>query len=461
MKLNKYLMYSLVMLAVAGLLTHFNGFNETAQMATVFGVVGALAASMPTMTVAGYCGTMLTGADDDPTILATEIRAAIRDLGGTKTRLEEVATDFKGRLEKGEKLSADLKGQVDDLLTKFNIATQNIAELEQKAASGAPGGSASKIKSVGEQFVESDAFKSFNGEGPTSVKATITTVLAGGAAGDGLMAPAFRDPDLVRIPRRVTVDDLIPRITINSSSVDYARQKTRNNNAAMVAEGAQKPYSDYSWESVTVPTRTLAHLAKVTRQAWEDAPRLMGEINSEMIYGLDLLREAQILFGTGTGQNLHGIVPQATDFVMPAGAPALATLNKIDVLRLAMLNLFLRGYQPDGHVLNSADWAFIELMKDGEERYLVASPFTGTRQQLWGLPVLDTPAMTQGDFLTGAFRIGATYYARNGIEIKLSTENDKDFEFNLGTVRAEERGALAVKRPAAFETGNFADILTP
>lgn len=459
MKLNKYLLYSLVMLAVAGLMTYFNGFTELAQMATGLGVVGTLSASLPAVNL-GY-GSLVGCDGDDPAKLAEEIRTAIKGLGETKSKLEGVAADFKGRFEKGEKLTADVKGQVDELLTKFNISVQRIADLEQKASAGDVPGGANKVKSVGEQFIESDGFKSFSGDGKMSVKATITTVLAGGTAGDGLMTPAYRDNDLVRIPRRATIDDLIPSINIDSSAVDYARQLTRNNAAAMVAEAGSKPYSDYSWESVTVPVRTMAHLAKVTRQAWEDAPRLMGEINSELVYGLDLLREAQILFGSGVGQNLHGIVPQATDFVMPAGAPAVATLTRIDVLRLAMLNLVLRGYQADGHVLNSADWAYIELMKDGEARYLLSSPFTGARQQLWGLPVLDTPAMTQGDFLTGAFRIGATYYRRAGIEVKLSTENDKDFEQNLGTIRAEERGAIAVKRPAAFETGTFATILTP
>lgn len=455
MNVNKYTGFGLTFIVAAiaygGL---FAGFNDMGvQFAIAQGVVCVLASVMPKIDL-GIAG--LRGCDNDPNALFEGIQKAI---SGLQDRIKEQAETIAGKMEKGEKITHDLKAQVDEALTDLNA---RFKELEQKAASGiaVPGGKP-QFKSVGEQFVESEGYESFKGRNDkTSVKATITTTLAGGNAGDGLMTPAYRDNDLVRIPRRVTVDDLIPVINIDSSSVDYAKQKTRNNNAAMVAEAGEKPYSDYSWESATVPVRTMAHLAKITRQAWEDAPRLIGEINSELIYGLDLLRESQILFGTGVGQNLHGIVPQATSFVAPTGAPTTG-LTRIDVLRLAMLNLVLRGYRPDGHVLNTADWAYIELLKDGEGRYLVSSPFTGARPQLWGLPVLDTPAMAQGDFLTGAFRIGATYYRRMGIEIRLSTENDKDFEQNLGTLRAEERGALAVKRPQAFEYGSFDDVLNP
>jgi len=39
------------------------------------------------------------------------------------------------------------------------------------------------------------------------------------------------------------------------------------------------------------------------------------------------------------------------------------------------------------------------------------------------------------------------------VEVMISTENDKDFEMNLVSVRIEERLALAVFRPDAFISG--------
>lgn len=88
-------------------------------------------------------------------------------------------------------------------------------------------------------------------------------------------------------------------------------------NAAMVAEGAQKPYSDGTWETVQAPVRTLAHLMKVSRQAMDDAPALMSIIDAEMRYGLADAEDAQMLAGNGTGQNLTGILPLASAFTPP------------------------------------------------------------------------------------------------------------------------------------------------
>ena len=79
---------------------------------------------------------------------------------------------------------------------------------------------------------------------------------------------------------------------------------------------------------------------------------------------------------------------------------------------------------------------------------------------MWGLPLVNTPAMTAGDFLVGNFQMGATIYERMGVEVLISTENVDDFETNRATVRAEERVAIAVKRPQAFTKGTFSTAIT-
>jgi HK97 family phage major capsid protein len=61
--------------------------------------------------------------------------------------------------------------------------------------------------------------------------------------------------------------------------------------------------------------------------------------------------------------------------------------------------------------------------------------------------------MPLDDFLVGAFGLGAQIFDRQDVEILISTENDKDFENNMVTVRAEQRLALAIYRGEAFVTG--------
>ncbi|MEG9312983.1 phage major capsid protein [Klebsiella pneumoniae] len=127
--------------------------------------------------------------------------------------------------------------------------------------------------------------------------------------------------------------------------------------------------------------------------------------------------------------------------------------RRIDRLRLAVLQAVLAEYPASGFVLNPIDWAGIELTKDNEGRYIIAQPVNGGVPRIWGLPVVETQAMAQNNFLTGAFNMAAQIFDRMDIEVLLSTENEDDFIKNMVTIRAEERLALAVYRPEAFVTG--------
>lgn len=368
--------------------------------------------------------------------------------------------------EQGTVIDQKLKDAIDDVLKKFNEMGQQqkdaLTDFEQKFSRlrlDNPGES----ESWGDQLIKGEAFKGFKekGSNPRSsfrheVKQVTTTTAA------GLLRQPYQDT-IVAMPRqRLTIRDLLPVIPITTGSVDYPVQNVRTNAAAAVAEGAPKPYSDYGWTTATVPVRTLAHLAKLTRQAIDDAPRLVAEVNSEMRYGLGLVEEAQLLSGNNTGQNLHGILPQAAAFAAPAGTGnQIRFANRIDVLRVAMLQVALALYPTDGIVLHPTDWVLIQLEKTEDGALIISNPISGAQPpSMWGLPVVDTPSMVQGDFLVGSFRFGAALYDRMSVELLISTENDKDFENNLATMRAEERIALGVKRPNSFVTGDFAAAIT-
>lgn len=384
--------------------------------------------------------------------LATEFKTKSQELVGLTNDLKEAHKELKAKTENGEKDFDKLKNTVDEMLSKFNEQKTAFTELEQKMVEKTQ--EQMSTKTWGGQVVESQGFSDFKskGTGRGSFAAEVKQVNSAAAAG---LIRSQRENDVVGLPQeRRVVRDLLTVIKATSSSIDFARQKTRTNNAAPVAEAAAKPYSDYEWESATVNVRTLAHLAKITRQAMDDAPRLMGEIDQEMRYGLGYVEERQFLYGTGIGQNLHGIIPQATAFAKPVGfVDAMGT--RIDVLRLAILQTVLSLFPADGIVLSDTDWAIIELTKTEDGAYLFSNPQGAVGARLWNLPVVTTPAMATDDFLVGSFKMGATVYDRLAVEVLISTENDKDFENNLATMRAEERVAMAVKRANAFITGDF------
>lgn len=396
------------------------------------------------------------GAVVDPETLTKELEDAVTKAKSFRDEAKAAMEEITGR--KGQ-LPVAVKEEIDKIIAKYNETSEQIADLGQKMAAATKTRDEEREKTWGEQFIEGDKYKSAVNDGVASGRdsryvASVKQVTSATAA--GLVRRPSREPEVIGLQREsFAVRDLIPTIRTDTAAIEYARQTTRTNNAAVVAEAAAKPYSDYAWDVATVNVKVLAHLAKLTRQAIDDAPRLVGEIDSEMRYGLRYVEDRQYLFGSGVGNNLHGIMPQATAFARPAGFGQYANATHIDVLRVAMLANVIALLPATGIVLNDIDWAKIELTKDGNNLYVIGNPQSLSGPRLWSLPVVTTPAMTVDNYLVGNFALGARIYDRMSVEVLISTENADDFEKNLATMRAEERTAIAVVRPQAFTKDTF------
>lgn len=392
--------------------------------------------------------------------MATEIKAAHEKAFDS---VKAIAEEALGKAKSGEALTTSLKEKADEALLKMNGLTEQVADLEQKLAAGGGAGDAAEQKSIGQQFVESEGFKAFQDAGfskaaragSVQIKATLSSSTAdvAGAVGDAIRPT--RLPGILELPqRRMTVRDLISPGQMDGNSLEYIKETGFNNNAGMVAELAKKPESDIKFDMQTTSAKVIAHWMKAARQVLSDIPQLRSIIDQRLLYGLAYKEEQQLLNGDGTGQNLFGIVPQATAYAAPAG---LVGATSIDQIRLAMLQAALAEYPATGHVMNPIDWAFIETMKDEMGRYIIGNPQGTVTPTLWGLPVVQTQAISVDKFLTGAFKLGAQLFDRWDARVEAGYEND-DFTKNLVTILAEERLALAVYRPEAFIYGDFGRI---
>ncbi|ARU04749.1 phage major capsid protein [Comamonas serinivorans] len=375
------------------------------------------------------------------------------NLKETGDKLKQYAEKTETEMKNLGKTSEETKAAVDQLLPKFNAMQKQFLELQQELARP-KGDDKSAPQSAGDLVVNSDQMQgvnsSFRGSRRIEVpRQAITTATAGS------LVVSDRQYGIVTPPeKRLTVRDLIAPGQTASNNIEYVRESGFTNSAAPVAEGAAKPYSDITFALENAPVRVLAHLFKASRQILDDAPALKSYIDARAEYGIKLAEEAQLLYGNGTGANLNGLIPQATAYAAPAGITVTGE-QRIDRIRLAILQAILAEFPASGVVLHPTDWAAIELTKDSQGRYLIGRPQDGTPARLWNLPVVETTAITQNSFLTGAFSLGAQIFDRMAVEILISTENDKDFENNMVTIRAEERLALAVYRPEAFVTGEL------
>lgn len=349
---------------------------------------------------------------------------------------------------------------VEKKLAEHGVAATDIAEikgrmdeLEQRAARRGKDGAAPL--SIGRQFAEKKAgdiasVREHRGRVSMAFKTTITS--AGNSAGS-LIVP-HRDEALPMPRRRLTIRDLMTVITVESGSVEYARQTARSSAAGMVAEGTAKPESAIAFELATAPIRTIAHWVPASRQVLDDAPQLAGIIDSDLRYGLAIKEEDQLLFGDGTGANVSGMVPAATAFAAPF---SISSPTMIDNVGLAVLQAALTDVPPDGIVLNPSDWWRMRLTKDADGKYILGDPAANVEPRLFGLPVVPTPAMTVDKFLVGGFT-PQTLYDRWEARVEVSTEHADFFTKNLVAILAEERIGTAIKRPSALIYGDFGNV---
>lgn len=391
--------------------------------------------------------------------LAAEVKAAHAK---AIDEVKAIAEDALGKAKAGDALTTSLKEKADEALLKMNGLAEQVADLEQKMARHSGDGRSDPMKSLGQRFVDDEKVKGFlegnakRGRVDVMFKAAITSATTDAAGSAGDLAQTTRLQGIVAPPdRRMTIRDLITPGRMDGSAIEYVKETGFTNNAAMVAETAAKPQSDLKFDLVSTTAKVVAHHSKASRQILDDAPQLQSYIDGRLRYGLAFKEEQQLLNGDGTGQNLHGIIPQAKAYTAPI---TLSDPTSIDILRLAQLQAALAEYPATGHVMNPIDWTYIETMKDAEGRYIIGNPQGAVTPTLWNLPVVTTQAIAVDKFLTGAFKLGAQLFDRWMARVEIATENEDDFVKNMITMLAEERLALAVYRPEAFVYGDFGRV---
>lgn len=386
------------------------------------------------------------------------------DLKELRLQLDRITGEVKQTAETALKeakdsgtVSAEVKATADKLLVEQQGLKGALEKIEERQLAIEQNGAgrrerAEAPKSLGQAIAESEGLKAFIAQGAKgTARIEVNNVITSASAG-GLITPT-RDGEIVSLRRRAPrIRSLLNQGRTNSSSVEYARQTVRTNNAGVVAENTLKPESNYTWVKDDALVRTIAHWVPISRNTLDDAAALQTELDSELRYGLDIAEDEELLNGDGTGEHLSGLRANATAYAAPF---VIADETPIDTLRLALLQLELQEYAGDGFILNPMEWARIELTKNTQGSYIFANVLQLAGPTLWGRSVVSTTAMDAGDFMAGEFGVAATIYDRMDAEVLFSTEDRDNFVKNMITARAEKRLAFAVKREAALVDGTF------
>lgn len=372
----------------------------------------------------------------------------------------------------------EIKGLLNDFKT-YDEAERYSSEDREEGVGFTGGYSAPEMKSLGDLFTSSEEFKKLdNGRNGATMQSAWELkvadigsmwragqqkdVYAGtvGTVGDFTAQNVQRDPMIQRMRRKTRVRDLFPVQSTSAATIEFFQVGGFTNNASTVPQRnagntafAAKPQSTLSFSSQQAPVRTIAHWEAAHRNVLADEPQLRGIIDNELLYGLRLVEDAQILAGTGAGEDLLGILntPGIQQYSWSNGASTPVPDTKADSIRRAATLSFLAYYEPTGVVVHPNDWEDIELTKNNNGDYLLAvSIALGGEQRVWRMPVVDTPAIQEGTALLGSFGIGAQIYDRESANIRVAEQHADFFIRNAVVILAEERLALATKRPESF-----------
>lgn len=418
-------------------------------------------------------------------------------LAAKKQEAQEIADSLKIEdgtviVEKDQKSAldatiAEMKG-IRELLESFSeldTAEKWISQPDHQPVGFGEGSDTSGNplagKSIGEAFLDSEEFKALrNGKAGANMPSPFEMKLAN--IGGMWRVPGAKDlysqspnqfplgriqydTTITQPQRTQRVRDLFPVQTTTAAVIEYFRVMGFINGASTVGQRnagntafALKPQTTLQFAGEQSPIRTIAHWEAAHRNVLADEPQLRGIIDNELLYGLRLIEDAQIMYGTGAGEDLRGILntPGIQNYLWSNGASLPVKDNKADAIRRAATLAFLALYQPTGVVLHPNDWEDMELTKSTTGQYLLAvSIALGGEQRVWRMPVIDTPAINEGTALVGAFGIGAQLYDREEANIRIAEQHSDFFIRNAVVVLAEERIALAVKRPESFVEVSF------
>ena len=368
----------------------------------------------------------------------------LMELKSSLAALEDrIAADDAEAIAEGVKLHGEIEAKEAEiaqdekkaaLLNIIGKKEQEDSTMEVKTANN-----------IGENFVNhlksNTIGKRFDVVAPAYAKAATDTQTSPAAAVD--WATTF-DRNVVTAARTaLVIRDLFGAESISGSTLQYLVEGAIQGAPAVTAEGAEKPQVHFADPTpVTVALKKIACHLKESDEYINDYPFLASAINGRLLYELGLVEQNTLVSDLlGTSGIQTGTVAANAD------AAALADT----ILQAAMDVQNGSGFAADAIVINPADWYTLRVGKHNGEYY--GGGYFGAQNipNLWGIPVCVSTAVSAGTVIVGAFKTCGSVVTHGGVSVEATNTNEDDFVKNLMTIRAEERLALAVRRPAGFK----------
>lgn len=376
---------------------------------------------------------------------------------GLQKKYDAVADE----MQKGNSVTTEMKSQIEKQKGEIERVIEQVQKLEEKGIKlrSQPG----EAKSFIDLVKNDDAYKSLQAKSVSLAdievtKSDMASMKEMKVTSAGIVAPNYDPVIQPGIRQELRIRDLLTTVPVSGQNYTYFKENLHTRGAAPVAEGGLKPTSNVAFTTQTDRVKKIAVWMPVTDEALDDVPQLMAYLQELLRYDLKLEEERQILKGDGTGENLNGLMTQAT--VYNAGLTK-AGDTAIDLVRRAIYQVRKQSMlSADGIVMTELDWMNIELQKDGENRYLFANLQGLVTPVLWGRPVVTSDSVDEGDadtggeFLVANFARSSVLFDRMSFLFKMGLINDQ-FIKNERALLVEERLGLGVRRREGLVKGRF------
>ena len=290
-----------------------------------------------------------------------------------RAELKEV---FDNPAEEGGKYSAEQKNAINGLNTelaelvdeantaKAKAKNEKAMEIAEEAATYAPEEVDNTPKTIGESFVNSEAYKGYQEAGvkgldsqvkfsPMGYKATLGAGLSQNFPPEvlrqpGILESALRDPD--------AVIGLFDQIETDQNSFAYMEETTFTNAAAEQAEEATTAEATLDFTEKTASIRKIGVFLPVTEELLADVNGIQGYVNSRLGTMIKLRLDGQIMDGDGSAPNLDGLLNTSGINSFAYGSYS-GELGRLGQIYQAITEIRKDAFvEPDAIIMHPSDW---------------------------------------------------------------------------------------------------------
>lgn len=360
--------------------------------------------------------------------LKEQLAAKKAELAALKS---QIAAGDAEAIKAGEEIAEAIKN-IEASIKSAEAANALLAQIGNDAPAEEPAAPANDDTVKGLYAKVKSVDKNVKGWQVTGRIKSATSVIA---------APSL--PEVDRIPqdvkRRKDYADYFGVRTIGSLAVTIPLLGAVEGSAAVTAQGAKKSPVSTSFTTKTLALKKITAYSKETMELVNTEQGLADAVN-DVIYN-----EVQATANTTMITDIAGTSGIQSVTYTDNGHTGEAA-NLVEAILKAKKKIAeATNYEADVVFINPADAYTLQTAKDLNGQYICGGYLTGaygtdykSTFSLWGLPVVETSAVSAGEPLVAAGKNAVKVYRYGDYTVKLCDQNEDDALYNVMTIIGEK-----------------------